>query len=191
MTRMAIVEIPYELICQRVELDWNDIKFGIEHQLVKPKAAVEKATEQLREVNRAPKEVIELAGLAASESVVDLVSRLARAETSTGDAYVKAKWLYLVLDWLFDYRASLVDPLEMVETVYSDFDYPKEIASFVRYMPMNGPDLGNREQNEARLFDRWKEYLDRARNQFGRTPEQPKVMGNPPNTPGGPRPRST
>jgi hypothetical protein len=165
---MAVTEIPYEFISQRVELDWMEIKFGLDHKLLKPNAAIEKATEQLCGADPAPKEVVELASLAESEPVADLVSRLARVETPSEDQDVKAKWLYLVLAWLFEHRESLVDPLGIVERVYSDFDYPKEIASFVRYMPMEGPDLENYEQNEARLFDRWKAYLDRSGKRFAR-----------------------
>jgi hypothetical protein len=166
---MTIARIPYEFISQRVELSWTEIKFGLDHELVKPKAAIEKAAEHLSGTDAAPKELVELASLAESEPVADLVSHLTKIETPPSDERIKDKWLYLVLAWLFEHRVSLVDPLGMVETVYSDFDYPKEIASFVRYMPMDGPDLGNREQNEARLFDRWRAYLNRAGNRFGRT----------------------
>lgn len=72
--------------------------------------------------------------------------------------------------WLFERRASVHDPLGMVEEVYSDFGYPPEIAAFVRYMPMVGPDLGNREQNEARLYDHWKSYLVEAGKRFACSP---------------------
>ena len=44
---MTIAEIPYEFISRRVELGWNEIKFGLDHQLVKPKVAIDKATERL------------------------------------------------------------------------------------------------------------------------------------------------
>lgn len=73
---------------------------------------------------------------------------------------MEAKWLYLVLDWLYQHRADLADPLQTVEEVYADFGYPECLSSFVRYMPMQGPDLGSRAANEARLFERWKSYLD-------------------------------
>jgi hypothetical protein len=173
---MAVTDIPYEFISQRAELGWNEIKFGLDQQLIKPKAAVDRATEQLCRVDATPKEVVELASLTGSESVADLVSHLARNEAPVSEEQVKAKWLYLVLAWLFENRESLVDALGMVESVYSDFDYPKEIASFVRYMPMDGPDLGNREQNEARMFDRWKTYLNRAGKRFRR---ESKITGVP------------
>ncbi len=161
--------IPYEFVSQRVKLDWTELKFGMDHEFIKPKAAIEKATDEICRTDVLPQELIELACLTESEPVADLVTYLAKAEIPHADDQVKGKWLYLVLAWLFEQRDSLVDPLGLVETVYSEFGYPKEITPFVRYMPMDGPDLGNREQNEARMFDRWKAYITQASKRFGRT----------------------
>ena len=163
---MTVSNIPYEFIRQHVELGWPEIKFGLDQQLLKPKAAIDKATDLLSVADDVPKEVIELAGLGESEPVTELVSTLITKEVPPSDGQIKAKWLYLVLAWLFENRESLVDALGMVESVYSDFDYPKEIASFVRYMPLNELDLGNREQNEARMFERWKTYLGQAKTRI-------------------------
>jgi hypothetical protein len=163
---MINTKIPYEFIRQRVRLGWNEIEFGIEHGLISPKVAIDRATEQLCSDETSPKEAVEMASLTEGESVAGLVSRLAQAEPPPPGERVKEKWLYIVLAWLFENRETLVDPLGVVEEVYSDFDYPREVASFVRYMPMVGPNLGNREQNEARMFEYWKAYLDTAGKQF-------------------------
>lgn len=60
------------------------------------------------------------------------------------------------------------DPVRVVEELYSDFGYPNEIAPFVRYMPMVGPDLGDRATNQARLYDYWKSYLEIASKRLER-----------------------
>lgn len=171
---MTISDIPYEFISRRAELDWIVIKFGLDQQLIKPKAAIDRATEQLCSAGKMPAEAVELAGLSETEPVAGLVSHLAKNEALVSDEQVKAKWLYLVIAWLFEQRESLVDALGTVESVYSDFDYPKEIASFVRSMPMDAPDLGNRELNEARMVDRWKMYLNRAGERFGQASKTAK-----------------
>lgn len=163
---MVNTKIPYDFIRQRVRLGWNEIEFGIERGLISPKVAIDRATEQLCSDKTSPKEVVEMASLTEGESLASLVFRLAQAETPPPPECVREKWLYLVLAWLFENRESLVDPLGIVEEVYSDFDYPREVASFVRYMPMVGSNLGNREQNEARMFEYWKAYLDTAGKQF-------------------------
>lgn len=163
---MTAKNIPYEFVVQRAKLGWNEIQFGLDQQLIKPKAAIDKATEQLCGSDAAPKELVELAGLAEYEPVFNLVSLLAKNEVPPSDVQIKAKWLYIVLAWLFENRESMPEVLEIVELVYSDFDYPKDIAPFVRYMPMDEPDCGSRELNEARMIDHWKSYLKSAGKQF-------------------------
>ena len=53
---MTITGIPYEFISQRIPMTWADIKFGIDNQLIKPKAAIDKATEQLNNTDSAPED---------------------------------------------------------------------------------------------------------------------------------------
>jgi hypothetical protein len=71
-----------------------------------------------------------------------------------------------VLAWFYEHRAEVPDPLQRVEEVYADFGYPEQLAKFVRYMPMEGPDLGSREANERRLFERWKRYVDDVASKY-------------------------
>lgn len=166
---MIATKIPYDFLRQRVSLSWPEVKFGLDHRLIAPAVAIDKATDRLCEVDDASENEVMLASRTEGESVLELVSRLAHAESPASDENVRAKWLYLVLAWLFENRGAVSDPLGMVEEIYSDFGYPREVASFVRYMPMVGPDLGNREQNEARLYDYWKSYLAEAGKRFSRS----------------------
>ncbi|MGI8820484.1 MAG: DUF2247 family protein [Chthoniobacterales bacterium] len=160
-----VTKIPYEFACKRVPLSWQDVQFGLERQLIAPQVAIQKAMDRLSASTDATPDEIELAGRSAEEPVLQLVSRLAARDTIKCDE-IQSKWLYLLLAWILENCALLNDPLRIVEEVYAAFDYPSEIASFVRYMPMVGPDLGNREQNEARLYDRWKSYVAEAAKRF-------------------------
>jgi hypothetical protein len=162
---MTTVKMPSDFLRQRASLSWREIKFGLDHQLIAPQVAIDKATDRLCEPGDALPDEVELASRSGDDPILELVGRLAESEAGTSDDD-KAKWLYLVLAWLFENRTAVNDPLGIVEEVYSDFGYPREIASFVRYMPMVGPDLGSREQNEARLYDYWKSYLDEAAERF-------------------------
>lgn len=167
MTSMTTMKMPYDFIRQRVKIFWCDIQFGLERQLIAPQVAIAKAVDRLSEPGKALPDEIELVSCSEDDPILELVHRLVAAENApTCD--VQAKWLYLILAWLFENRGSMNDPLGMVEEVYSDFGYPREIAPFVRHMPMVGPDLGNHEQNEARLYDRWKNYLEETGKRFDR-----------------------
>ena len=72
---------------------------------------------------------------------------------------MERSWLVFSVSLAYILRKDLLDPLQTVEEVYADFDYPEQIASFVRYMPMQGPDLGSRLANERRLFERWRSWV--------------------------------
>jgi hypothetical protein len=79
--------------------------------------------------------------------------------------FVKGKWLYLTLSWLYETRAEHPDPLGAVEQVYADFDYPDQIRSFVRFMPpVDGRDTRsfNLQQNIEAMMDYWRSYLKDA-----------------------------
>jgi hypothetical protein len=173
------LHIPHQFIQDRVPMTWRDVLFGLEQKLLDPGAPVDFALEQLaREKEPAP-EVVELAGTSKQEQSRSLVESLSRREQDEGAegtrrkwlylvlAWIpegtRRKWLYLVLAWILEHRDELHDPLGAVEKVYADFGYPAEIASFVRYIPSNAPDLGSRERNEARLFARWLAYLEEGR----------------------------
>ncbi|MDA3798974.1 MAG: DUF2247 family protein [Kiritimatiellae bacterium] len=162
---MIVADIPFEFLRQHALMSWQDIKFGLDHQFIKPKVAIDKAIEMLSTIENNAIEEIELAGLSESDSVTKLVNQLAAKEVNQNDC-IKSKWLYLLLEWFFVNKLFINDPLGGVEKIYDDFDYPEEITAFVRYMPMVGEDLGSKELNEARLYEYWNVYLGDARKKF-------------------------
>ncbi|MBX3725016.1 MAG: DUF2247 family protein [Xanthomonadales bacterium] len=155
------LRIPYEFVCERTRPSWRDIRFGLLNELLDPKAPVALAIEQVGEVEVPAAALVELAGAGENEPTSEQVRRLADSEPLCSEGGVRAKWLYLVLAWVYEHRSEYSDPLKYVEEVYGDFGYPEQIESFVRNMPMVGPDLGSRDANERRLFERWKQYLDK------------------------------
>jgi len=160
------LHIPYQFIKPRVRLSWRDIRFGLANDLLAPEAPVEFAIDQAERFQGPPAVQRDLAGAGNDAQVLDLVERLAESESRCPDDEIRRKWLYLALAWVYEHRNRYSDPLQEVEKIYADFDYPERVSSFVRYMPMVGPDLGSREANERRLLDRWKEYLDSVGGRF-------------------------
>lgn len=153
------LKIPLEFIQQRLgRPTWRDILFGLEQELLDPAAVPELAAVELDQPDP-PAELIELVSVPPGASILREVQSLASREPAGSAPAPNEKWLYLVLAWLFEHRADLPDPLDDVETVYAEFDYPTEVGRFVRYMPSEEPDLGSRELNEARLVDKWERYL--------------------------------
>jgi hypothetical protein len=168
MTGMITIKIPYDFIRCCANISWSDIKFGLERQLIAPQTAIDKALDKLHKNDNVSQYELELASRSENDSILELVDHLSDLDCATYDE-IQDKWLYLALAWLFKNRKSVNDPLAIVEYIYSDFNYPNEIASFVRYMPMIGHDLGDHRKNEERLYEYWKEYLDKASKRFACT----------------------
>lgn len=59
--------------------------------------------------------------------------------------------MYILLHWVFEHKEYYEDPLREVEFIYADFDFPKSIVNFVRYMPTDQPLLSTVEANIERL----------------------------------------
>jgi len=153
-------QIPLEFIQARTYLTWRDVLFGVANELFSPEAAAELAAQQLRKEADTNSALVALVILDEHESRVPLIQRLAAAEPEEDSAEAQQKWLYLILAWIFAHKDSYSDPLGAVEAVYADFGYPKCISSLVRYMPMLDVDLGSKQANEQRLYDKWKAFVD-------------------------------
>ena len=163
--------IPSSLVCNRIPLTWSDVLWGYKRQLLGWSTVVDFAIARMSAEASDPLE-IELAGLQKSEThrVGELLQELASKEKTSDSELSKYKWLYLSLVSLFESRATVSDPLGEVETIYADFDYPSEITGFVRYMPVTDgydPSRHSKAENEERLFEQWRLYLNNAGRELG------------------------
>ena len=93
------------------------------------------------------------------ERVDELIADL---DTADEPAERRARlWLFLSLAWLLEHRHDFADPLEVIEMLYADFDYPEEIESLVRFMPAAGPDAG-----VDAIERNWRAFVDRVRSEY-------------------------
>ena len=157
--------IPWSFIRERTRLSWSEAALGYHKQWLGWNGAVELACDRLSEGEDGPL-VVELAGLSKAEAhcVGELLDKLAASPETDDASSSNTKWLYLRLAWLFENREAVDDALEEVETIYADFDYPEDVAPFVRYMPVTDgydPSAHSPAENQARLIANWKSYLER------------------------------
>lgn len=164
-----LVELAYGYVSKKTKLTWQELKYAIEKGLLSPEKAIEHALTLLSEDTNESSLLFELASLYHDEPVHSYLDELAQLEPSQDVNAVKEKWLYLMLDWLFAEKDKYSDPLGLIEQIYADFDYPEIISTFVRYMPMDGPNLGSMELNQARLYENWGRYLDEQGKRFSYT----------------------
>ena len=166
------MRIPYGFIRDKVRMSWRDVLFGLDQQLLDPRGAIELATELLGADGHPVPTLIDLANVKREEEARAHVERLATCESEVAGEETRGKWLYIVLAWILENQRDYADPLRTVEEVYADFDYPESIVGFVRYMPSDEPDLGSRELHEARLYGKWKAYVEECTRKYACQPGQ-------------------
>jgi len=162
--------VPYSYAISKVDFSWKEILFALNHELLSSYSAVEHAMEELKCADNYPDLLVELASLGENEPVRELVEGLAYLEKDTV-LNIEAKWLYVLLSWVYENRSNYDDALQIIEQVYADFGYPKSIESFVRYMPSDEPSLGSVEKDTERLYEKWNSYLVRQSEAY-------KTQGN-------------
>mgnify|MGYP003575934059 CR=1 FL=1 len=165
---MNLMPIPFLFIRERASLSWRDVLWGYEHQMIGWSAVVELAKDRLRSDSDAREIELSYLGKSDISRVGELLRELAASEPETLGLMSVKKWLYLILAWTLDNKDQIDDALGEVEAIYADFDYMGEIESFVRYMPVTDgydPSQHSRQDNENRLFENWKKYLDVTQNE--------------------------
>ncbi len=161
---MSEILIPLEFALHRSSLNWVDLLWAYQRNLLTWKDLIQVAVTRVRSGSDDSLEV-ELSSV--DKQNVWKVSELAQAlgEKSRGsNEESKRKWLILCLAWAFENHEKLADPLGEVERIYADFDYPREIDSFVRFMPASDgylPGEHSTQQNHQRLMTMWENYLKR------------------------------
>jgi hypothetical protein len=158
--------ITFGFLRTHAKITWRDIDYGLKHGLIDASVPIEMAAATLLEEPSHPPAVADLAVLTTRDrfDVMDNVKRLADEQATPLPDEERRKWLFLTLAWLYENRALIAQPLEALNAVYAEFGYPEEIKDFIPYMPMSGPDLGSKSANEARLYERWHDYLQRRRS---------------------------
>lgn len=154
--------IPYQFIKARAKLSWQEVHFGLVNELLDPDAVAKLASDEISNSEHCSDALLHLAVELKGQvpQMISAVKHLSSCELPISEGRIKDKWLYLVLAWTYVNRGIVPNPLQRIEEIYADFGYPEQISSFVRYMPMVGPDLGSREANESRLLERWRQYLE-------------------------------
>lgn len=153
--------LPYSYVSELVHLTWRDILFAVEQRFMVPDAAITHAVVELDKNDNPPQNVIELACLRKGESIHPYIDELVIAESNQSNNSVQDKFLYLILKWVYEHKEMYSDPLEAVEYIYADFNYPEIVSDFVRYMPTKQPPLSSVELNRERLCRNWKDYLEK------------------------------
>ncbi len=113
-----------------------DLLWAYQRKLLTWKDLIQVAIDR---VNSGSDNSLEIELAAVGKESVWKVSELAQTlaeQCVNSEEGSKQKWLFLCLAWAYANQKNLADPLEAVEGIYADFDYPSAIESFVRFLPL-------------------------------------------------------
>ena len=159
------LELTFEFLDgEGVPLTVADLEYGMERGWICGETAIRCA---VRSVERGDGDAVMLAVASLlSDEVDELPVILASSDSPSSPENLRRtqrKWIYLLLAAAYDARGRLRDPLEAVEEIYADLDYPVSIERFVRYMPLHDGD----EAGEPALIGRWAAFLRREGEDLG------------------------
>ncbi len=145
-------------------LHWAHLHFGLKKGFISEQGIADYICDGLTKTS--PPEAYEIATLDATEHQLlrELLQALLNKDSHQIESEEEAirPWIYLTLSYLFDNKNLADDPLESIEELYADLDYPEEIASIIRYMPLPEGAAGS----EELLYDNWKTILSNYEDYF-------------------------
>lgn len=156
-------EITFKYVDNLVALNWADIIYGLKMGLFSEDDVITYSTEKVTNLKYPTEDEINIALLLKGENIHPHIDKIAQSITVEQEEKAKHKVIFVVLNWLYENMDKFVDLLEVLEWIYADFDYPKEIEPFVRYMPAKKKSLGTVEKNVDRIYSDWKKYIEEKR----------------------------
>jgi Uncharacterized protein conserved in bacteria len=166
--------IPLEYINPNMHLSWQEVAWGYYNGYFFLRDVVQMACDFLM-CGGDNKIIIELAGIPFEMSKSDiydaemLLDKLVLNSPKEDGKFIKDKWLYLNLAWLFEHRAAFENIFDEAYDIYCDFDYPSEISSFfVSYMPGVGFATTHSldDMTHMKAMNIWRDYLERKNKVF-------------------------
>jgi hypothetical protein len=160
--------VPAEFIIKLTTVSWREIDWAYQHGFFGKGMVVDFAKRKEKTVDE-----YELADLDKDHwwAVDDFLPKLIQDEPVLEEQEIADKWQYIILSYIYSHQEKFPNFLEKIEEIYTDFNYPKNMASFVRYnlqsdILINEIVPTTKEEYQQRLLDRLKEYLDAELNNF-------------------------
>lgn len=161
----------YEYVTNLVPLNWSDILFAIENNFLAHQTAIEHALEAVQKNENVPEEVFELACMLKREAefpydVYQLVNKLATSQNSDNYSDSREKFLYVSLNWVYEHKDDYCNPIEVVDILCDDINYPDEVKNLISFMPTSESETNSSNSTTERLFGRLLRYLENQRNRW-------------------------
>jgi hypothetical protein len=146
------------VLSEQIPLIAGDLRYGLDHFFIKEWTVVEIAVGEIRR-GSSDSLLYELAVVLPDEveRIAEIFKELDYPGRFDDPRDSARKWLYLQIKAAYLQRAKFKDPLEVVEEIYADFDYPPSISHLVRYMPVSHP---SEVVGELGMVKNWARFID-------------------------------
>ena len=128
-------KLNFERICELIpNWNWNELKFGYDKSIIANNEIISYAMLILSEDIDQFDRVLELA-IANDSEVEEILKKLTLDKDIQDLTKINSKWIFAII---YDAYINLNDRVyEVIEDVYSEFEYPEEISNLIGYMSNN------------------------------------------------------
>lgn len=126
-------KVNFDRICDVIpNWKWGELKIGIEKSIISNRDIISYAIWVLSEDMEQFDSVLELS-IAEEDEVEELLFNLAFKEAEKDLETINSKWMFAIIYDAYIHTNSEI--YDVVEDVYAEFEYPKEISGLIGYMP--------------------------------------------------------
>ena len=146
-------KVNFDRICDTIpNWKWNELKVGLESSIISNSEIISYAVLTLSEAMDQFDSVLELS-IAEEDEAEEIVSNLALKEGKQDIEKIKSKWIFAII---YDAYIYLNDEIyNVIEDVYTEFEYPKEISNLIGYMPCD---------DSRPMDEKLNEYIEMGKN---------------------------
>jgi hypothetical protein len=162
---MLMDPIPSSFILGKTSWSLPELQWAFENGVIGVQTVVDVASSMLASGSDSD-QVIRLAGLTHHE--LPEAKEILKGNLVGEDINViRAKWVWLVLSWVYEKHSDESSVFDTIDALYADFGYPEEMVPFGPYAPAYQAKSDPAEMREEVLRE-WRCYLDRGEDRFGR-----------------------
>lgn len=124
---------------------WNELKVGLKKSIISNTEIISYAVLALSEDMDQFDSVLKLS-IAEEDEVEEMVFNLAVKEGEYDLEMINSKWIFAIIYDAYLYLNNEI--YNVIEDVYTEFEYPKEISNLIGYMPCDDSRSTDEKLNE-------------------------------------------
>lgn len=146
-------KVNFDRICDTIpNWKWNELKVGLEKSIISNSEIISYAVLVLSEDMNQFDSVVELS-IAEEDEVEEMVFNLAFKEGEQDLEMINSKWMFAIIYDAYTYLNGEI--YNVIEDVYTEFEYPKEISNLIGYMPCD---------DSTPMDEKLNEYIEIGKN---------------------------